>query len=339
LATRPEDIERGSPILSLPAYLILFAASGVLVGSLGIGYSVVAGTQTLPVVLIGALISGFQAVAVVSRRQLAQATGSVPPFLGQACALVIQVSAVLLLAATGVRRVEPYLGAIALMFSASTVFDRLLSQQVTVGRVCRPSELRGSFTSGGLLHMMVNRSDVIVVGAALGTAPAGVYAIALAVAQPVQQLGQVIAAREAPRVVGKTASSLVKPSVSLVVTCVGAMAVSQLAIPLLFGIEYSGARVPGLILCAGALMQVSQLRLTYLAIAAGGLRPIEMAEGAGLVAMTASVALLGSILGLYGAAIGSVLGYLVRLGALYAWLTFERGQCAEDLVRSDRLGE
>jgi O-antigen/teichoic acid export membrane protein len=205
--------------------------------------------------------------------------------------------------------------------STPFVFDRLLLwRMLTYG-------LRSYVAC--LLAFLIIRSDLLLVNYFLGAAEAGIYAVAVNLADLLLVVPTAVGAMLFPRISAQpnddgtlTAAACRHTAAGMVVLCVGAGILAQPLIPLVYGRAFSGSAAPFLWLLPGVL--ALSLETIFMNDLAGrGLPPIVMAvPGVGLVLNVALNLVFIPRFGLLAAAVSSSLAYTVML--IIAWGAFAR---------------
>lgn len=304
--------------LSFVGYGVVGAGASTSVIGVGLGLAwFVDELRTANFVLIMAGVSALQAVGSVTRRLVAIERGATLAFANQATALVLQLLGVVVLWLAGYGSAVTFASTLVLMFGSAFLLDGLALSRVGRRAPIGPRALWGALNAGGLLHMLVNRADLLLVAYLLGAGQAGFYAVGLAAAQPVQQYGQVIAAREASQLSGLNRGDLVLPTLSMLAVSFLVAGSAYVLIPYVYGLEYQRSGPLAIVFCFAGLAQVAQHRLSFLALAKGRLRQVELSEWVGLVILIGGFAIGSAVLGIIGVAIASLLAYIARVLCLY----------------------
>lgn len=178
-------------------------------------------------------------------------------------------------------------------------------------------------------HLMIIgflRGDLLLVYALAGSDAAGYYSVALTAGILVVLVPLAISTATFPRLAGlpeRAADRLIAlvcrfSVVAAAATALALAAVAPLAVPLLFGREFTPAVVPTLILALGGVVVSTQWVLCRSQAARG--RPgLQLGVfGMSLLVMIASDVLLIPLLGINGAAMGALLAAAVGLGLTLA---------------------
>ncbi len=287
-----------------------------LLGSLDLG---------LTDVLLLVAGASMQAVATVNRRVTAINHGSLAPnvlqVIGLLAGLVVVGVAALTDLLTVTVAIVGYLTSHAVEFVLQARNSRRTSALAGSTSTVEFSDLMESFTFSQMLHMAVNRADILTLVVVLGPRSAGLYAVALAYVQPVQQYGSLLALRDATSLSAASGWSLAKPRLDSIVLAFASAGLALTTIPLVFGDEFSSARLPAVLLAFVSLLQVSQGRLMHLSYSRGAQSEVDRAELIGLVVLVTLTAVFASLIGIVGAVFASLIAYGARSARLLSKMT------------------
>lgn len=264
--------------------------------------------------------ASMHGVAMVSRRVTAINHGSLAPNVVQTVALCAGLLVIGGAALVGELNVTlalagylSFLGVEIVLNTSRMPLGSAVTERTAI--VAFPDLLR-SFTFSQMLHMAVNRADILTLAIVLGPRSAGLYAVALAYVQPVQQYGSLLALRDATALSTASGWSLAKPRLDCVMLSIASAGLALTTIPLIFGEEFADARLPAVFLAFVSLLQVSQGRLMHLSYSRGSHADVDRAELLGLIVLVGLTALFASLLGIIGAVLASLVAYSVRSATL-----------------------
>ena len=262
----------------------------------------------------------MQGVAMVSRRVTAINAGSLAPNIVQAIALAFGLLVVGTASLAGELSVTVALAGYVTFLCVEVALHHRrahhLNDVAKTATVVAFRELAGSFTFSQMLHMAVNRADILTLTIVLGPRSAGLYAVALAYVQPVQQYGSLLALRDAASLKSSTGWSLAKPRLDCVVLSIASAGLALTTIPFVFGEEFAEARLPAVLLAFVSLLQVSQGRLMHLSYSRGKHTDVDRAELLGLVLLVGLTAAFAPLFGINGAVLASFVAYGSRSARL-----------------------
>jgi len=196
----------------------------------------------------------------------------------------------------------------------------------------------GTTMLGGLVTIALYRLDVALVAALSSTSDAGVYSVALALAEVLWVLpnsaAQAVLPRTSADFAGADTAKVNRVIVAAMVVVSAAVSLSgPIVIPFVFGAEFQGAAraLPGLAL--GSVAVGSWKLLAHDLLARGDARTRLFSGVAGVGVMIALDLLLVPSLGIVGASLGSLGGYLTAaVITLRAWRRRTGASLAELLV-------
>jgi antigen flippase len=172
------------------------------------------------------------------------------------------------------------------------------------------------------------RLDQLLIASFFSPHQLGLYAVAVAWAQVVSPLlfalGAMIVPRIASESVGHERGELIDHSIRLgifvaLLVVVPAVAVTPIAIPILFGAPFAGAIVPSVLLVIGGTLLGLNYIISQCLLSLAYLRGPVRAQFAGIVMTVITLAALLRPWGILGAAVSSVAGY----GTTTIWLLVE----------------
>jgi len=213
------------------------------------------------------------------------------------------------------------------------------------------------FAGAGIAEAVANRIDQVIVLPLIGAVQAGYYSVAVTIgtvplafahalgSRYFNALSSAVAAGEEDLTVIKGRSFRSSLAVGLLIAGCLATA-SPMAIPLLFGQGFAPAVVPTLVALVGSVFMVAAYVASLLLAAEARGGRMTVAQVVSAAVGVGALTILGPMLGALGAALASVVGYLVLLllGGLFLrlrgvdWLVrpgdFARGM--HDLLRGSR---
>lgn len=179
--------------------------------------------------------------------------------------------------------------------------------------------------TGSIFSNLNFRLDQMLMAALIAPELLGLYAVAVAwsnaVGPVVQAIGQVLYPRVAAQTTARRqAETMVQGAHLGVIVAVGVtipvMLLTPLAIPLLFGPAFVASVPVSLVLVAAGLFNAIKIVLQEGALGLGSPKAVLAGEAVGLLFTALALALLLRPLGIMGAAIASLLGYLATTGVL-----------------------
>jgi O-antigen/teichoic acid export membrane protein len=168
-----------------------------------------------------------------------------------------------------------------------------------------------------LPYLANQRLDQMVISLLASPRDAGLYAVAVAFAGPLQQVGSTIESILFPRLVAKRSSGETASfGRTMLVACTASICIAALlwlsAIPLVqyvFGVDYTDAAQPGAILAVGGVFTTASAFLTASSKARGAVRHVFWGHICGAGSTLVLLLVLTPSLGAVGAAISSLGGF------------------------------